>query len=186
MEDDFQRTLATLRSGGIILYPTDTIWGIGCCASDSDAVNRIFQIKRRADSKSMLVLVGDVGQLRRIAGDIADEGERLTAESDRPLTVIYPGARGLAPELLAEDGSAGVRLCGYDFAARLCRELGAPIVSTSANISGEPSPSEYSEIAEEIIRSVDYVCETGRNLPGAKASRIVKLDADGKLTVLRY
>lgn len=185
MEDDFQIALSTLRSGGIILYPTDTIWGIGCRADDSEAVRRIFRIKQRADSKSMLVLVGDTDQLRSIAGDKADAGAELTYGSDRPLTVIYSGARGLAPELLAADGSAGVRLCGYSFAARLCRELGKPIVSTSANISRQPSPSVYSEIPEDIIHSVDYVCTTGRDLPKAKASRIIKIDDTGRTCVIR-
>ena len=135
---DINEAVAVLKRGGVILYPTDTVWGIGCDATDSRAVRRVFEIKRRADSKALITLVADIADIGRFTSVDPQMALRLTEETDRPTTVVYPGARGLAPELLAEDGSVGVRLTREKVSATLCREFGRPLVSTSANISGEP------------------------------------------------
>lgn len=183
---DINEAVAVLKRGGVILYPTDTVWGIGCDATDSRAVGRVFEIKRRADSKALITLVADIADIGRFTSVDPQTALRLTEETGRPTTVVYPGARGLAPELLAEDGSVGVRLTREDVSATLCREFGRPLVSTSANISGEPPAAVFSEISSEILDAVDYVMEArrddcSRSLP----SRIVKVNPDGEITVIR-
>lgn len=183
---DIQNTVAALRNGGVILYPTDTVWGIGCDATDSAAVRRVFEIKRRADSKALITLVADTEEIGRHTAVSPTLAEEIISESERPTTVVYPGGRNLAPELLAPDGSVGMRVTAEEVSASLCRAFGRPIVSTSANISGEPAPAVFSEIAQEIIDAADYVMvsrrdDDSRSLP----SRVVKINADGSVTVLR-
>ncbi|MDE6218125.1 MAG: threonylcarbamoyl-AMP synthase [Muribaculaceae bacterium] len=185
MEEEIKCTLEILRNGGVILYPTDTIWGLGCDATNPEAIERIFRIKERSDSKSMLTLVGDEVQLRQTLGNVSDETLRMASESQEPLTVIYPDVEGLPSQLRGEDGSAGIRVCRYEFTSRLCRELGRPLVSTSANVSGEPSPSTFAEISMRIRESVDYICKTGRDMSAGKPSRIIKIERDGSHTVIR-
>ena len=183
---DFDRAVASLRSGGVVLYPTDTVWGIGCDATCQAAVERIFAIKRRADSKAMLSLVDSVEMLSRYVAPGAVEAAMKVIDRSRPTTVIYPDVKGLAPGLVAPDGTAGFRICGAEFAARLCRALGAPIVSTSANISGQQAPARFGDISPEIIDAMDYVAEYGRSEDClTPPSRIVKLNSDNSITVLR-
>lgn len=183
---DFDRALASLKSGGIVLYPTDTVWGIGCDATCQESVERIFAVKRRSDSKAMLSLVDSVGMLYRHVAPDAVKAAMKAIDSSRPTTVIYPDVKGLAAGLVAPDGSAGFRICAAEFAARLCRALGAPIVSTSANISGHPAPTRFSDISPEIVEAMDYVVEYGRDGGGdTPPSRIVKLNSDNSITVLR-
>ena len=137
---DISSAVAVLRKGGIIVYPTDTVWGIGCDACNSEAVRRVFEIKRRADSKALITLVADGEDVARYTSSDFSAAMKLIGESRRPTTVIYPGAKGLAPELIADDGSVGIRLTSEAVSAAICRGLGRPLVSTSANISGCPAP----------------------------------------------
>ena len=139
-----------MREGGVILYPTDTIWGIGCDATNEDAVRRVYEIKQRQDSKAMLVLVDSSVKVDFYVRDVPEVAWDLIDLADKPLTIIYSGARNLAANLLAEDGSVGIRVTNEDFSKRLCQQFRKAIVSTSANVSGQPSPGNFSEISEDI------------------------------------
>lgn len=184
--NDINSAVEVLRRGGIILYPTDTIWGIGCDATDPDAVRRVFGIKKRADSKALITLVDSVAALERIVPEVPDAAYKLIDVAVEPLTVVYDHAVGVAPGLLAEDGSIGVRITGEEFSKRLCRTFRRPVVSTSANISGDPSPRSFQEIPDHIISAVDYVCTTGRDAsPSAKASTVIKISSGGVFRILR-
>lgn len=184
-----------LREGGIILYPTDTVWGIGCDATNAEAVARIFRLKQREDSKSMLVLLDAPGKLQGYVREVPEIAwELLDATLNgvngengvRPLTIIYPGARGLAPNLIAEDGSVGIRLTEEPFSKALCAGLKRPIVSTSANISGHPGARYFDEITEEIKSGVDYVCRYRQDDKEPKQpSSIIKLGVDGTFVLIR-
>ena len=146
-----------MQEGGVILYPTDTVWGLGCDATNPDAVRRVYEIKQRADSKAMLVLVDSPVKVDFYVQDVPDVAWDLIEVADKPLTIIYSGARNLAPNLLAEDGSVGIRVTGEDFSRRLCQQFRKAIVSTSANISGQPGAANFSEISDEVKSQVDYV-----------------------------
>ena len=183
--EDLRRAVEVLKKGGIILYPTDTIWGIGCDATNEEAVRRIFALKERADAKAMLSLVGSEGQLERTVDDIPDVAWELIEAAVHPLTIIYEHPHGLAPSLLAEDGSAGIRITSEPFSRVLCERLRRPVVSTSANKSGEKSAATFSEICQEILDGVDYVVEYGRDKQGAQASNIIKLGSGGRVKVIR-
>lgn len=197
--EDLQEALRVLRSGGIIVYPTDTVWGIGCDATNAEAVKRIYALKQREDSKSMLVLLDSPAKLNYYIADIPDAAWALLEASDysdesdysdssdkKPLTIIYPGARNLAPNLLAEDGSIGIRITNEPFSKALCEQLRHPIVSTSANISGHPSAHFYAEIEQEILDGADYVCRFRRedDCPHEPSS-IIKINADGTFRIIR-
>ena len=183
--NDIQQAVATLRRGGLILYPTDTVWGIGCDATNSEAVRRVFSLKQRADSKSLIVLVGDEASLERTVADVPDVAFELIEVSDRPVTVVYDKGVGLAPEVTAADGSVAVRVTSEEISRRLCRAFGRPLVSTSANISGTPTPDVFSRIAPEILNGVDYVMLQGRDLPPAKPSIIIKISSDSSFKIIR-
>lgn len=187
--DDIRAAVAVLRKGGIILYPTDTVWGIGCDATNSEAVRKVFEIKRREDAKALITLVGSEAQLERTVSGIPDVAYQLIEFSDKPLTIVYDGIApylGIAPELLAPDGSIGVRLTGEDFSRRLCLAFGKPIVSTSANISGEPAAAIFAEISQEILDAADYVCTSRRtDCTPAKPSTVMRLSEDGSFKVIR-
>ena len=175
-----------MRDGGVILYPTDTIWGLGCDASNQDAVKRIFSIKQRSDSKSMLVLLDSDAKLNYYVEEIPDVAYDLMDLSEKPLTIIYDGARRLAPQLIAEDGSVGIRVTKEAFSRDLCARMRGAVVSTSANISGQPSPANFAEISKEIIDAVDYVVEYRRDDQSkAKPSGIIKLGRGGLVKVIR-
>lgn len=186
--DDIRQAVEVLRRGGIILYPTDTVWGLGCDARNAGAVDRIFGIKKRADSKALITLVGSLAQLERTVDGIPDVAYDLMEYSERPLTIVYdrpaPGA-GLAPALMAPDGTIGVRLTSEAFSAALCRQFGAPLVSTSANISGMPTPATFAQIAPEIVEAVDYVCASRRHESPAAASTVMRLSQNGEFKILR-
>ena len=175
-----------MREGGVILYPTDTIWGIGCDATNEEAVRRVYEIKQRADSKAMLVLVDTPVKVDFYVQDVPDVAWYLIDVADKPLTIIYSGARNLAPNLLAEDGSVGIRVTGEEFSHRLCQQFRKAIVSTSANISGQPSPRNFSEISEDIKSAVDYIVgyrQEEKSNP--KPSSIIKLGAGGVIQIIR-
>lgn len=183
---DLKQAIDCLKKGGIILYPTDTIWGIGCDARNSEAVKRIFDLKKRADKKSMLVLVNNEVALERVTNDIPEVAWELLEAAVSPLTIIYDNACNVAPELIAEDGSLGVRITHEKFSNELCRRLGAPIVSTSANIAGEKSPASFLQIPEEIKSGVDYIVHYRQNDNNPHtASNIIKLGKDGEVKIIR-
>ena len=195
-KEDLQEALRVLREGGVIVYPTDTVWGIGCDATNAEAVKKIYALKQREDSKSMLVLLDSPAKLNYYIADIPDSAWALleVAETDgneendevKPLTIIYPNARNLAPNLVAEDGSIGIRITGEPFSKALCEQLRHPIVSTSANISGHPTAHFYHEIEEAILNGADYVCQFRRNddCPHEPSS-IIKINNDGSFKIIR-
>lgn len=177
MIEDIKKACQVMREGGVILYPTDTIWGIGCDATNEEAVRRVYEIKQRSDSKAMLVLVDSPVKVDFYVQDVPEIALDLIELADKPLTIIYSGARNLAPNLLAEDGSVGIRVTGEAFSKRLCQQFRKAIVSTSANVSGQPSPGNFSEISEEIKSAVDYIVGCRQEEKGhPKPSGIIKLD----------
>lgn len=184
--DDIRRAVEVLRRGGVILYPTDTVWGLGCDARNSEAVRRIYKIKQRDDHKALITLVGDLSMLERIVDGIPDVAYDLIEFSERPLTIVYDRGRNVAPELMGEDGTLGVRLPNDDFARQLCRAAGMPLVSTSANISGQASPACFAEISSDIINAVDYACMTRRDdCKPAQPSTVMRLSEDGLFKIIR-
>lgn len=186
--DDLHEAVRVLREGGVILYPTDTVWGIGCDATNEAAVQRIFEIKHRADSKSMLVLLDGAGKLQGYVERVPDTAWTLleVSEGQKPMTIIYPKAKNLAHNLLAEDGSVGIRITQEQFSRALCEQLHRPVVSTSANISGEPAAKVFDEIVQEIRDAVDYVCMYRRNdKTPHQPSSIVKIDEAEHITIIR-
>lgn len=175
-----------MREGGVILYPTDTIWGIGCDATNEDAARRVYEIKQRQDSKAMLVLVDSSVKVDFYVRDVPEVAWDLIDLADKPLTIIYSGARNLAANLLAEDGSVGIRVTNEDFSKRLCQQFRKAIVSTSANISGQPSPKNFSEISEEVKSAVDYIVGYRQEeMSNPKPSSIIKLDKGGVIKIIR-
>jgi len=184
--EDLKLSLNTLREGGVILYPTDTIWGLGCDATNQDAVEKIFEIKKRSDSRSLIILVNGVGMLERYVKNIPPIAAEILDVSEKPITIIYPEGKNLAPGVCNEDGSVGIRVCTDDFCGELIARFRKPIVSTSANISDSPSPSLFSEIAEDIIKSADYVVKyrqsgNNKNTP----SSIIKVEDNGVIKIIR-
>ena len=184
---DLEEAVATLRRGGIILYPTDTVWGIGCDATNEEAVRRIYELKRREDSKSMLVLVAETHEVERLISEVPEVAYDLMELAVRPITIVYPsGASGVAPSLIGEGGSLGIRQTREAFSSALCRQLRHPIVSTSANISGEPTPLLFSGISEEIRSGVDYIVRYRQeDTTPREPSQIIQLGVGGEVKVLR-
>ena len=184
--DDIAKAVEVMRKGGVILYPTDTVWGIGCDATNEEAVKRVYEIKQRDDSKALICLIDSDVRLQRYARDLQDVAWDLLTLPEKPTTVILDGVANLANNLYAEDGSVGIRITPEEFSKQLCFRMQRPIVSTSANISGEPTAQNYCDIAKEILESVDYVCETRRqeHLPHTPSS-IIKLTKDGQVTIIR-
>lgn len=184
--EDIQKAVETLRSGGLILYPTDTIWGIGCDAGNSKAVERVYQLKRRADSKALICLVDSANRLQKYVFRVPDVAWDLIEYATKPLTLILDEACNLAPQLIAEDGSVGLRVTQERISHELCYRFQKAVVSTSANISGEPSPANFTEISPEIIAGVDYVMKSRQNdLSKATPSQIIKLGLDGRVQIIR-
>lgn len=184
--NDIRQAAQTIKRGGLILYPTDTIWGIGCDATNSDAVKRVFDLKRRADSKALITLVATEAMLERHVAHVPDIAWQLIDAAVHPITIVYDHGIGVARELLAADGSIGIRLTRERFSSSLCTHIGRPLVSTSANISGAPAPLCFSEINPEIINGVDYVANYGReNAENVAPSNIIKLTDSGVVTVIR-
>ena len=184
--DEIKRACDVLYHGGVILYPTDTVWGIGCDATNEEAVRRVYEIKKRIDSKAMLVLVDSDVKVDFYVREVSPVAWDLIELSTKPLTIIYDGARNLAPNLIGEDGSVGIRVTREEFSKQLCFRFRKAIVSTSANISGEPSPRCFAEISDEIKQSVDYIVGIRRDEPAnAAPSSIIKLGAHGEVKVIR-
>jgi len=186
MHDDIKKALEVLKNGGIILYPTDTIWGIGCDDTNPEAVQRIYKIKKRGDSKSMLVLMENPALLDRYVDDVPEIAWDLVEITTTPLTVIYLGAKNLAPNLIAEDGSIGIRFTKEKFTSQLLQRLRRPLVSSSANISGEKSPAFFDEISDEIKSQVDYIVEYRQDdTTPSQPSSIIKLGSGGRINIIR-
>lgn len=186
MQEDIKKAIEVLKSGGIILYPTDTIWGIGCDATNEEAVKRIYELKQRDDSKSMLVLLDNPAKLQTYVQEVPDIAWDLIELTDKPLTIIYEGAKNLATNLIATDGSIGIRITDELFSRELCKQFRKPIVSTSANISGDPSPSRFSNISPVIKNSVDYVVNyRQKENVEVKPSGILRLGKNGTIQIIR-
>ena len=201
-KSDLEEAVRVLRAGGVIVYPTDTVWGIGCDATNEEAVRRVYALKRRADSKSMLVLLDAPGKLQGYVEEVPEmawellectaplqlplQGVRENTESIRPLTIIYPRGKNLAKSLLAEDGSVGIRITREPFSKALCERLRRPIVSTSANISGEPAAKTFRQISEAVLEQADYVCLYRRDDEEEKApSSIIKVGLHNEIEIIR-
>ena len=186
MNDDLKKACEVMAAGGLILYPTDTIWGIGCDATNEEAVRRVYELKRRSDHKAMLVLLDSEAKLNGYVSKVPDIAWDLIEVADKPLTIIYSNAKNLAPSLVGEDGSVGIRITREAFSRQLCERFRKPVVSTSANISGEPSPASFSEISEEVKKGVDYIVEYRQDdQTKAKPSSIIKLGDGGLVQVIR-
>ena len=186
MKEDIKKACEVMQKGGVILYPTDTVWGIGCDATNAEAVKRVYQIKQREDSKAMLVLVDSEAKVDFYVDDVPSVAWDLVEYATKPMTIIYDGARNLAPNLLAEDGSVGIRITKEEFSKQLCFRFRKAIVSTSANISGQPSPAIFAEISDEIKQAVDYIVNYRQDeTASAKPSSIIKLGRGGVVKVLR-
>jgi L-threonylcarbamoyladenylate synthase len=184
--EDIKDSLVTLRNGGVILYPTDTIWGLGCDATNPSAVEKIFKIKSRSDSKSLLVLVDVEQMIERYVREVPEIVYELTSVSDGPLTIIYPNGRNLAPGVCNEDGSVGIRICHDEFCNELISRFRKPIVSTSANFSGKPSPGNFSEIEKSIIEAVDFVVKYRQNdQQKYSVSPVIRVEQNGIIKILR-
>ena len=199
-KEDLQEALRVLRDGGVIVYPTDTVWGIGCDATNEEAVRKIYRLKQREDSKSMLVLMDSAAKLPYYIGDIPEAAEMLLeaqntehrAQTDlpeeelKPMTIIYPHARNMAKNLIAEDGSIGIRITNEAFSKALCAQLRHPLVSTSANIRGHPTARFYHEIEREVLDGADYVCRFRRDDDTPhEPSTLIKINDDGSFKIIR-
>lgn len=186
MDEDIRQAIKVLREGGLILYPTDTIWGIGCDATNVKAVERIYRLKQREDSKAMIVLLDNENILQQYVRDIPEIAWQLIEVSDKPLTIIYPGAKNLAPNLVAENGSIGIRIVKEEFCQNLIMRFKRPVVSTSANISSQKSPAFYDEIPEIIRQGVDYIVNWRQDeIHPQQPSAIIELGVGGKFKIIR-
>ena len=190
-EDDIKQAVECMRKGGVILYPTDTVWGIGCDATNAEAVKRVYEIKQREDSKALICLVDSDARMQRYFRNVPDVAWQLIdslkeATDAKPTTLILDGAINLAPNLIAEDGSVGIRITNEPFSKELCFRFQKAIVSTSANISGEPAAQNYCDIDPRIIEAVDYVCWSRRqeHKPHTPSS-IIKLKENGEVEIIR-
>ena len=189
-EEDIRQAVETMRKGGVILYPTDTVWGIGCDATNPEAVKRVYEIKQRDDSKALICLVDSDARMQRYFRNVPDVACQLVdslKEGDgKPTTLVLDGAINLAENLIAEDGSVGIRITNEPFSKELCFRFQKAIVSTSANISGEPAAQNYGDIAPRILEAVDYVCWSRRQEHKPHTpSAIIKLKENGEVTIIR-
>jgi L-threonylcarbamoyladenylate synthase len=186
LKDEVAKALKVLLDGGIILYPTDTIWGIGCDATNAEAVKKIYALKQRDEAKSMIILLDTDSKLQSYISEVPDIAYDLIEYAENPLTLVMPGAKNLASNLIAEDGSVGIRVTDNEFCKQLLQRFRKPIVSTSANISGRPSPKNFYSIDVEIIDGVDYVVDVDQHdTTEKKPSTIMRLDANGQFEFIR-
>lgn len=185
-QEDIKRAIETLRNGGVILYPTDTVWGIGCDATNPEAVKKVYEIKHRDDSKALICLVDSDARLQRYVRNVPDVAWDIFELATKPTTIILDDAVNLAPNLIAEDGTIAMRITQEPFSKELCYRFQEPLVSTSANISGEPAAQNYCDISEELLNAVDYVCWSRRqeHKPHTPSS-IIKLEKNGTVAIIR-
>lgn len=185
-EEDLNKAIEVLKNGGVILYPTDTIWGIGCDATNPEAVKKVYEIKHRADSKALLVLVDNEAKVQQYVRKVPRQAWDLMELATRPLTIIYENAINLAPDLLAEDGSVGIRVTREDFSRDLCYRFRKAITSTSANVSGQSSPVTFKDISDDIKEAVDYIVKYRQNDKSRpKPSSIIKIWTDSTVKIIR-
>lgn len=189
-KEELEKAVGCLRNGGVILYPTDTVWGLGCDATDAEAVARIYSIKNREDSKSLILLVSDEDMLCRYIREMPEIAAQLIEVNDKPMTIIYPealtGPGALASNAVAEDGSVGIRIPMMDFCRQMCRRLGRPVVSTSANVSGEATPVKFKDISESIRAAVDHIVDPSLEAGATgSASQIIKVGMDWSIQIIR-
>jgi len=186
MKEDIQKAVDVLKKGGIILYPTDTIWGLGCDATNQDAVKRIYEIKKREDTKSMLILLNSINSIYSYIDEVPEIGIQIIEVSDKPVTIVFPGAKNLAKNLIAEDGSIGIRITNEVFSSLLIKTFKKPIVSTSANFSGEASPRNFRDISSDLKEKVDYIVLYNQNNEmNSKPSSIIKVGLGNQIKVIR-
>lgn len=185
MNNEITETLTVLKRGGLILYPTDTVWGIGCDATNAEAIDRIYKLKQREESKTMICLVNDFKLLNQYVENIPEVAYDILKYAVNPTSIIYDNPIRVATNIIASDDTLAIRVTKDEFCKRLIKKLGRPIVSTSANISGQPTPTNFKEIAPAILEGVDYVVNLHRNKKTAKPSTIIRLKNDGQVKVIR-
>lgn len=185
-QDDIKKAVEVMKNGGVILYPTDTVWGIGCDATNEEAVAKVYKIKKRDDSKALICLVDSDTRLQRYVRNAPEVAWSIMELATKPTTVIFDNAVNLAPNLIAEDGSIAIRITNEEFSKELCYRFQKPIVSTSANISGQPAAENYCDISEELLNAVDYVCFSRRqeHKPHTPSS-IIKIKNNGEINIIR-
>ena len=185
-QDDIKKAIEVMKNGGVILYPTDTVWGIGCDATNAEAVAKVYKIKHRDDSKALICLVDSPVRLQRYVRNVPEVAWQVMELATKPTTVIFDNAVNLAPNLIAEDGSIGMRVTQEDFSKEHCYRFQKPIVSTSANISGEPAAENYKDISEDLLNSVDYVCYSRRQEKKPHTpSSIIRIKVNGEVEIIR-
>lgn len=186
MQEDIIKALEVLKNGGVILYPTDTVWGLGCDATNEAAVAKIYKIKNRTDQKSMLVLIDNANKIPSYINEMPEIAWDLIDLTEKPLTIIYPGAKNLAKNLIASDGTIGIRVSKEIFNQKLIERFRKPIVSTSANISGESTPSNFNEISNRVLSEVDYIVKWRQDdYSKSNPSSILKLGINGEIEIIR-
>lgn len=176
---------AILKRGGLILYPTETVWGIGCDATNADAIDKIFQLKQREESKSLICLVNDMKMLNQYVENVPEVAYDILKFALKPTTIVYDDPIRVAENLIAEDNTLAIRVTKDEFCKKLIRKLGKPLVSTSANISGQKTPGSFKEISQPILEGVDYVVNLQRKQKSAEPSTIIRLKNDGQVTIIR-
>lgn len=185
-QEQVAQALAVLKRGGTILYPTDTVWGIGCDATNAAAVEKVYTLKKRVDHKSLLILTDSIDNVSKYVQKVPEMAWQLLEVADKPLTLILPGARGVAENLVPPEGTIGIRVVNHDFCKRLIYKLNRPIVSTSANIAGGVTPATFSEIPKEIRDGVDLVVDPAvEGRPTRKASAIIRIGLGGEIKIIR-
>ncbi|MDC6352537.1 L-threonylcarbamoyladenylate synthase [Zeaxanthinibacter sp. PT1] len=182
---EINECIAVLERGGLILYPTDTVWGIGCDATNKEAVSKVYELKRRPDSKALICLVANDFMLEKHVEEVPDLAYDIMDMSSKPTTIIYDRPKGIAPNLVAADNTLAIRVASDDFCRKLIGKFGNPIVSTSANISGDPTPQSFSEISNDILKGVDYAVNLQRQAINNTPSAIIRLGTDGTVKVIR-
>lgn len=185
MHEEVKICLDYLKNGHTIIYPTDTVWGIGCDATDENAVKKVYNIKRRDESKSLVILVNSVEMLKEYIQEIPEKVHALLQQFSRPTSIIYNNPIGLAKNVIAHDNTVAIRIVQNDFCKELIKQFGRPVVSTSANISGNSTPKSFQEIEKSVLEAVDYVVNLQRDLINDSPSRIIKIDEKGELIVIR-
>ncbi|OYT12158.1 MAG: threonylcarbamoyl-AMP synthase [Bacteroidetes bacterium 4572_112] len=186
METEIKNAIAVLKKGGVIVYPTDTIWGIGCDATNAKAIKKIHDIKRRVEEKTMIVLLSDINDIKEYVHDVPDAAYDLIETWQKPLTIVYDGAKNLASNLVRDNDTVAIRISKDEFSNRLIKEYGKPIVSTSANESGKPSPIFYKDIDDYILENADYVVDLFRDtMNDVKPSTIIKMETGGSFKIIR-
>ncbi len=184
-KEEIEKTIAVLKRGGIILYPTDTVWGIGCDATNAEAIDKIYALKQREESKSMICLVSDFKMLQQYVEEVPEVAYDILKYATKPTTIIYDRPLRIAENIIAEDNTLGIRVARDPFCGKLIRKFKRPLVSTSANISGEPTPKNFEEISKAILEGVDYVVNLPLQNKGAKPSSIIKIGSDSTVKIIR-